>query len=49
MIGDDYMIVPRYDHFDVLIDGEFYCSADTMQEAMEDVDQYYKDHPISNE
>ena len=49
MLGDYYMIFPRYDHFDVLIDGEFYCSADTMQEAMEELDQYYKDHPISNE
>lgn len=33
-------IVPVREHYEVHIDGEFYCSAETYSEAKQDVDNY---------
>ena len=33
----NYRIINNNGHFDVYIDGEFYCSADTMAEAMREI------------
>ena len=33
-------IIPVHEHYEVHIDGEFYCSADTLSEAKQDVDNY---------
>ena len=35
-----YEIIPVCEHFEVHIDGEFYCSADTFSEAKQDIDDY---------
>lgn len=37
-------IVPVREHFEVHINGEFYCSADTLSEANQDVDNYIEAH-----
>lgn len=33
----DYRIFKKHGHYEVYIDGEFYCSADTMTEAIHEV------------
>ena len=33
-------IVPNGGHYDVYIDGELYCSADTWQEAKTEIKEY---------
>lgn len=33
-------IVPVREHYEVHINGEFYCSADTLSEAKQDVNNY---------
>ena len=35
-------IVPVKEHFEVHINGEFYCSADNIREAKEEIKNYYK-------
>ena len=35
-----YKIVQVREHCEVYINGEFYCSADTLSEAEQDVDNY---------
>ena len=35
----DYEIKPAYGHFEVYINGKFYCSADSMAEAIEEIDK----------
>lgn len=37
-----YKIVPHYGHFQVFINGVFFCSADTMSEAIREVEKYCK-------
>ena len=37
----DYRIVDSHGHYEVYIDGKFFCSADTMTEAIQEiVDEY---------
>lgn len=33
----DYDIIPNHGHYDVYINEKFYCSADTMPEAIKEV------------
>ena len=33
-------IIPVREHFEVHIDGEFYCSADTLSEAKQDIENF---------
>lgn len=33
-------IVPKYEHYEVYIDGKFYCSADDEREAEKEVESY---------
>lgn len=35
-----YEIIPERDHYEVYIDGLFYCSADTLGEAVEEVEEF---------
>lgn len=35
-----YEIVPVRGHYEVYINGKFYCSADTPEEAAQDVEEY---------
>jgi hypothetical protein len=35
-----YKIVSTHGHYEVYIDGKFYCSADTMHEAAKEVEEY---------
>lgn len=35
-------IVPVMEHFEVYINGAFYCSADNEREAKEEIKEYYK-------
>lgn len=37
-------IVPVYEHYEVHVDGEFYCSAETFSEAKQDVEDYIDSH-----
>lgn len=34
----DYRIIERYGHFEVYVNEEFFCSADTMIEAVHEVE-----------
>ena len=36
----NYKIVPYNGHFNVYIDGAFFCSADTMAEAVREVEKH---------
>lgn len=36
-----YKIIEKYGHFEVYIDGKFFCSADTMIEAVQEVENNY--------
>lgn len=35
----DFKIVRNAGHYDIYIDGDFYCSADTYNEAVKEVEQ----------
>ena len=35
-------IVPVKEHFEVYINGAFYCSVDSRREAKEEIENYYK-------
>ena len=35
-----YSIVPNRGHYEVHINGKFYCSADTWKEATDEVEKY---------
>ena len=35
-----YEIKSSYGHYEVYIDGKFYCSADNMHEAAKEVEEY---------
>lgn len=37
-----YRIVPVMGHFEVYIDEKFYCSADNMMEAVNEIENYRK-------
>lgn len=37
-----YRIIPVRGHFEVHIDGKFYCSADTWREADDEIKNYVK-------
>lgn len=34
----EYKIVPVHEHYNVYINGEFYCSADTWSEAVREIE-----------
>ena len=38
-----FNIIRSYDHFTVLLNGQFYCSADTIQEAEQEIAAYYEE------
>lgn len=38
----DFDIINNAGHYDVYIEGVFYCSADTHPEAAEEVENYFK-------
>lgn len=37
-----YKIKRKYDHYEVYINGKFYCSADTHEEAAREVESYLR-------
>lgn len=37
-----YKIVPYHGHYHVYINGKFFCSADTMSEAVKEVEDFCK-------
>lgn len=37
-----YSISKKDDHYEVYINGEFYCSADTIEEAANELEEYLK-------
>ena len=41
---DKCSITLSYGHYEVYIDGKFYCSADSAQEAAKEVEEYEKEH-----
>ena len=43
IINEEFEIRPERDHFAVYINGEFYSSADTYPEAMDDIKEYLKE------
>lgn len=36
----NYKIVTNHGHYEVYVDGEFFCSTDTMIEAVREVENY---------
>ena len=40
---DNFSIMHINGHYDVYIDGKFYCSADTMPDAIREVENYNQD------
>lgn len=36
-----YKIKRKYDHYEVYINGKFYCSADTPEEAAREIEDYF--------
>ena len=42
----DYKIVHNNGHYDVYINGKFYCSADTIPEAINDVEKAGKEMTV---
>ena len=38
----DYRIVDAETRFDVYIDGKFYCSRDTFEQAVHEAERYYR-------
>lgn len=45
---DSYSIEPTYGHFEVYINGEFYCTADSVNEATREIEDYKKEHALVN-
>jgi hypothetical protein len=45
----NYKIKPFRGHFEVYINGIFYCSADTLREAVSELDQYFARESGRNE
>ena len=41
---ESYDITLSGSHYEVYIDGKFYCSADSAQEAAKEVEEYEKEH-----
>jgi len=37
-----YKIRPKHGHYEVYINGKFYCSADTLAEAVKEIKNYTK-------
>ena len=37
-----YNIIPYYGHYQVYINGKFFCSADTFSEAAKEVENFFK-------
>lgn len=48
-INDKYEILREQDHYIVLLNGEFYCSADTVDEALQDIKECEKCYEDSKE
>lgn len=38
-----YKIIPVHGHYNVYINGKFYCSADTYNEAEAEIDEYERE------
>ena len=38
-----YQIAHRYEHYEVYIDGRFFCSADTYMEASRELESYLEE------
>lgn len=36
---DNLNIIPNNGHYDIYIDGEFYCSASSMSEAIKEIEE----------
>ena len=37
-----YNIKRKYDHYEVYINGKFYCSVDTPEEAAREIEDYFR-------
>ena len=37
-----YQIIPKHGHFEVYVNGKFYCSADNFVEALQELEKYYQ-------
>lgn len=35
------MVIHERDHYELWVDGEFFCSADTVSEAMKEYEEWY--------
>lgn len=44
-----YQIKRNHEHFDVYIDGKFYCSADKESEAESEIENYLRERGDQNE
>ena len=40
----DYVVKRVRGHYEIYINGKFYCSADNMKEVAVEIEDYYKEH-----
>lgn len=45
---ESYEIVPVCGHYEVYINGKFYCTADDLNEAAREIEDYKKEHQIAS-
>lgn len=43
-----YKITPRQGHYEIYINGKFYCSADSWLEAAKEIEEYQKEKYYAN-
>lgn len=43
---EKYSIVPVYRHYEIYINGKFYCTADDLKEAAREVEDYENAHAL---
>lgn len=41
-MGLFYDIIKKQEHYEVFVDGQFYCSADDIDEAVKEIEAYLK-------
>ena len=43
----NYKIINNHGHYEVYIDGQFFCSADTIEEAENEIKEEFKENEIN--
>lgn len=43
---DKYNIIPIHGHYEIYINGKFYCTADDLNEAAREIEDYEREHAL---